>query len=584
MNRQWLVACLGAALLVPPASAADSTAELLEARRVPEFVALKLQDGSLRYQIGASPLVLWDLGENKTFLAVSDVYLVLDDYNPFTNAFSARDTESADPNFVQLQSFVSDLLKLPGVVNAADKAKESVLKPISGQPLSMGPFAPVGPGQPARTSTPPTDSFMVSFECQPLSDFSAKLSDLRTHLSTGTLSLEALRSKMIGANGYEKIVDAKKAIDGYYLQVAAEVKAIGSLEEQLSSTAVELRKKSEEAAAAKREVREASAQVSRYEVRLQQARSRRQRAAALQESDKCAHCRKTTAASRTAAEEWAAQEELKKWQQRLTQNEERLKGAPCLEVQTVALSDLLFLSLNADTLLTAKKNLAAALKNLSTTLELIVDRERWTRGQQYYIAYHHKELEKGRKLDVVFQMSPVSIRLDGGSDANGLVFEKGQLRQGALSFRDSSIFVPEVAVGAVYSNLKRQKYGVIQDPASKTIRVAATGEESVGLQGAVLANFVCRCWGRSVLYPMIQLGVSVDPSSPALLVGGGLRLTNPIPIGLTFGAVPLAWVKGLDKLKVGQSIDNETFLEQDLKLKRVTGAATYIALQTSFTF
>lgn len=148
---------------------------------------------------------------------------------------------------------------------------------------------------------------------------------------------------------------------------------------------------------------------------------------------------------------------------------------------------------------------------------------------------------------------------------------------GSFTVRPYSWLVPETAAGVIVSSIKQPKYGTTKTPEGKTV-VSRTSRDDVNYGAAVLLNGVCRC-GEGFLRPMLQLGVSAAKDTPALLVGLGLRFTQPKSIGISGGAI-VGWPRDLDTLSVGSEVTGTADIENDLK-RRAT-VKGYLALQLTF--
>jgi hypothetical protein len=112
--------------------------------------------------------------------------------------------------------------------------------------------------------------------------------------------------------------------------------------------------------------------------------------------------------------------------------------------------------------------------------------------------------------------------------------------------------------------------------------VAKKGDKSLSANGAVIANFVCRC-GTGLLVPMLQIGAVASKDLPAILLGGGLRLfglgKGDIAIG---GGVMGAWYKDLQKLKVGDVVSGTNDITSDLGLISRPKFGGYFTIEYKF--
>src|SRR5208282_1688480 len=140
---------------------------------------------------------------------------------------------------------------------------------------------------------------------------------------------------------------------------------------------------------------------------------------------------------------------------------------------------------------------------------------------------------------------------------------------------------PEVGVGAVFGTVTAPVYGTAQNASGQTI-VAKKPNTSLSVNPTVLVNFVCRC-GTGLLTPMAQIGAAASKTTPAILLGGGIRL-----FGLSKGDVALgggamfAWVKDLQHLKVGDVIGGTNDINSDLGFSGLPKVGGYFAIQYKF--
>lgn len=144
--------------------------------------------------------------------------------------------------------------------------------------------------------------------------------------------------------------------------------------------------------------------------------------------------------------------------------------------------------------------------------------------------------------------------------------------------RNYSTFAPELGVGLVLASVKTPTYGVVKDASGATV-VAKTKIQDREFKGALMLNAVCRCWGNSFLYPMLQFGIAPDNDAPAIFSGLGFRFTRPKGLGIAAGGV-LAWVKDLDKLRIGGPVASQAEIDADLKAQPTVKA--YFTVQYSF--
>ena len=231
---------------------------------------------------------------------------------------------------------------------------------------------------------------------------------------------------------------------------------------------------------------------------------------------------------------------------------------------------------SAETIQAARRSLVETLSTLAGVLEPVGRTENW--ASDGYVFYTHGRLDGSKQLTLTVKVTPLTV--EGGTEpgVEGISVTKGKVVSASFVGRASTVFTFEGAAGVVYSSVVRPSYGTaVKD--GKTV-VADAGSQTVSYAAAVLGNFVCRCWGTSPIYPMLQIGISADKNSPAILIGGGVRIT-PVALSISFGVVALSWMRDLDKLSVGSEVTGTAAIESDLAYKRAP-VKPYFAIQYSF--
>jgi hypothetical protein len=177
--------------------------------------------------------------------------------------------------------------------------------------------------------------------------------------------------------------------------------------------------------------------------------------------------------------------------------------------------------------------------------------------------------------DFTIKVQPRTIQTTNG----GITVEAGKpIVSSKIRVRASKRVIPEFATGVFYTNLRYPRYG------TKVIN----GESFVALadptryEGVVAAhlNLVLNAW-EGFIHPLAQVGIGTAKDTPSLLAGGGLRFTGSARLALT-GGVLWTWRRELDKLSVGDKIDGTAQLESDLKLALRSTPSFYIGLQREF--
>jgi hypothetical protein len=163
-----------------------------------------------------------------------------------------------------------------------------------------------------------------------------------------------------------------------------------------------------------------------------------------------------------------------------------------------------------------------------------------------------------------------------------VIARREDLVSGTFTVQQHSMFVPEIGVGATFAYVERPKFGTAMNDAGQTV-VAVTAPDRYTVDPSVLVNFVCRCGPAPLLTPMIQIGGSTSKETPALFLGGGVRLFHTGAGDFAFGAgwvVP--WVRQLKTLHVNDVVEGTAEIEADLELRPLAAKNFYWSLQYKF--
>jgi len=175
----------------------------------------------------------------------------------------------------------------------------------------------------------------------------------------------------------------------------------------------------------------------------------------------------------------------------------------------------------------------------------------------------------------------VNLTLKVDDTTSALSTEQQAAGSTTFSVREYSTLTTEIGVGAVFGSIKQPTYGTSTNAAGQMI-VAKKADTAPSVNGAVLANFVCRC-GTGLLVPMVQVGALASKDLPSILVGGGLRLfglgKGDIAIG---GGAMASWYKDLNKLKVGDVVTGTNDINSDLKFISRPKIGGYVTIQYKF--
>ena len=152
-----------------------------------------------------------------------------------------------------------------------------------------------------------------------------------------------------------------------------------------------------------------------------------------------------------------------------------------------------------------------------------------------------------------------------------------------FSVRKFARLTPELGAGAVIGTVKQPTYATGTDKDTGKTVVAGPTTSAVSVNPVVMVNFVCRC-ETGWLTPMIQIGAAASKTTPAILTGMGIRLfgvgtKGNVAIG---GGAMYAWVKDLQKLKVGSVITGQNDINADVGFRSTPRIGAYMSLQYNF--
>jgi hypothetical protein len=153
-----------------------------------------------------------------------------------------------------------------------------------------------------------------------------------------------------------------------------------------------------------------------------------------------------------------------------------------------------------------------------------------------------------------------------------------------FTVRRYSAWVPEIGVGLTFNKVDRPVYGTGKNAAGETVIALSASDTSTKIDPTLLVNFVCGFCGLTPLTPMFQVGTSTSKTSPAILLGGGVRFaaTAKGDFAIGFGAI-LPWAKQLkNENDLGKVIPGTAALDEHLEWQRVKGFHSYLTLQYKF--
>lgn len=186
--------------------------------------------------------------------------------------------------------------------------------------------------------------------------------------------------------------------------------------------------------------------------------------------------------------------------------------------------------------------------------------------------------EKMQKVTV--KIHKISLTVNERTSA--LTVEDEEAGSAEFVIRRYSWFLPEIGVGAVFSKMKAPKYGTATNDEGKTV-VARVDDAKVSINPTIMVNFLLRT-GAVHLAPMIQIGAMTSKETPALLLGGGVRLFSIGKGDVAIGAgVVAGWVRDLQTLKPGLSVVTGTKdIESDLGFGGGPRTRSYLTIQYKF--
>jgi hypothetical protein len=177
---------------------------------------------------------------------------------------------------------------------------------------------------------------------------------------------------------------------------------------------------------------------------------------------------------------------------------------------------------------------------------------------------------------ISLKANPVSIRV-----ASGVLVRTADVDKASsvtFNLRQHSAVVVEVVPAFVVAKVDAPQYDTGLDSDGRTVVVRRKDKE-VSYSGAVILNGILGSGRRSLLYPMIQTGVSVSPDGPGFLFGVGGRFAGSRALAFSAGGI-LAWVKELQTLSPGSPVAGAAALKDDLRYE--PRVRWYFALQYNF--
>lgn len=191
---------------------------------------------------------------------------------------------------------------------------------------------------------------------------------------------------------------------------------------------------------------------------------------------------------------------------------------------------------------------------------------------EYAFQIGHAEITSGKRTDVTVTLTERNVEF---KDDRLVVETKGS---SVVKFQvmEHQSLVFDFVQGAAYSNIAYPKFktNVVDGQAV----VADAGASRPRMVAVAMANFIPNTGWSGFTRLIGQIGIGANTDSPVLLAGGGLRLTAPSAMVLTFGAA-FPFVQRLKTLTIGANVDGEAALEKDLERALARKPAFYIGFQ-----
>lgn len=182
--------------------------------------------------------------------------------------------------------------------------------------------------------------------------------------------------------------------------------------------------------------------------------------------------------------------------------------------------------------------------------------------------------EKLREFTVTVHSRTIAMTVTGGIAVSvGEVLIKNEMR-----LRASKKLIPEFGTGLFYTNIEYPRYGTRVANGETFVEAAAATKYRAVV--AAHLNLVFNEWD-GLIHPLLQVGVGTGKDTPCMLLGGGLRFTQPRRLAISGGAI-WTWRRQLDSLSVGDKIAGTAQLEDDLKLTLRAAPSLYLGIQLNF--
>ncbi len=558
--QRWSIVLVFASLVTGAApsltAAVDPTQEALQAPRVRRYVSVALSNDGKALEYTFDDAQIEAPAKADTPLSVvgnGNVAFVVANYNPLTMRLSLADKLFDEPN---LAALVKGLTPLVAALDKAAAERSLAAASVAGD-LSLSNLS-VGRGAGAVAKAAGGAASCERFDAASL-------------IARFNTEIAAARLRDAKLEQWAKEATGRKGIDAVRAQIEAELAELAKhLPEATAAHATLLgwfERRTKERADAITRLRRLDDDAKQVLARLSEVD------AWLGEANTPAH-RKALA---EAIERHEAEQADLKARLNLMKGAAQQHMDELCEADDAFATALLFVRDAPEVEIERVKTLHGQLAMLAKAFARLTDAQRWyeRKGgrEAAFVAGSRQTLEDSGRL-VTFKIDGLAPRLRDDLIELEATDTSASLQ---LRLRERNMFAFEVVPALVYSFLQEPQYAVVDKDGQKV--VARDGTKEREFKGAIMLNAVCRCTGKSSLYPMLQFGITPDDSLVAFFMGGGFRFLRPRGLSMSFGAV-VTRSKDLDKLQVGASVADQAALDRDLKERSVI--KPYFAVQFKF--
>lgn len=155
-------------------------------------------------------------------------------------------------------------------------------------------------------------------------------------------------------------------------------------------------------------------------------------------------------------------------------------------------------------------------------------------------------------------------------------------KKSSIKIRTFNWIVPEASIGTAYIFMKYNEYSVAADSSGQHIVGNPVSKNLNSLNVTAMLNLTLYI-PESKVNPFWQVGAAYSSGMPSIFSGFGLRLNSNRMnrLALSFGGA-LTWRKELNKLSVGDQVESQSVLDDDLKLQLAWPPKPYVGIQYNF--